>query len=96
MRVGDWQRIAALMTDRYFRSVFGGVSPGNFSLITGIPIPQSSGNITVADLRALVDGRVSAVVTTDDASVLMIFARQDDRFLIDDIYALTVEATATP
>ncbi len=96
MRAGDWQRITALMTNRYFRSVFGGVDPQNFAKITGIPIPQTAGHLSVAEVRNLEDGRVVAIVTIDDARMLVLFARQGDRFLIDYVYRYLDAEAPTP
>lgn len=93
---GDGLRLAALFTDDLLQIVAGLEGPSLLESATPMPSPNRDEYLAaVEEVQLLPDGRVSAIVTrggVDDPhpapgrTVLMIFAKQDGRWLIDGIY----------
>ena len=96
---GDLPRAASLWSDDYVRRLLGGLSIEVLTeLSTPTPLPEVDQAVlkSVQDVRVLDDGRMSAVVTTTDATSLVVFVESDGRYLIDDSIVLSPRGTPAP
>jgi len=98
LNAGDIRRVTALYTEDNFRRLFGGIGQEEVrSLIESadpLPPDQRITLTSVADVRVLDDGRVSALTTVGDAKSLSIFLEIDGRYRLD--YSYSLPASATP
>jgi hypothetical protein len=96
---GDALRLNALYTDRFFlrqTAAQGPPSDAALAILAASPAPppvaRQSGTVTVRDVEVLSDGRVRAVIDLDlargGASLLTVFVREGDRWLIDEEMAV--------
>lgn len=98
INAGDLMRAAALWSDDYIRHSLGGLpEEALVSLSTPTPLPEVDRAILqmVDEVRLLDDGRFTAVVTTTDATSLVVFVESDGRYLIDDSIVLSRHGTPT-
>ena len=99
LNAGDELRAAALFTDAYFErlfSQFGRLPPEELAGFAAPPRPAPerlwTRLVAVRDVRLLSDGRIGAVVVTDDPvgpptepeARFFVFVEADGRFLIDE------------
>ncbi|MBA2519517.1 MAG: hypothetical protein H0V24_07610 [Chloroflexia bacterium] len=99
VNAGDLQRMTALFTDNYFYRFFGGIAEADVQRLatpTPLPVDLQTELVSVDEVMALDDGRVSAITQVGDARALTIFARDGDRYLVDYSYALADPATPAP
>ena len=95
----DQRRAAALFTDAYFERLFarsGRLPPEELGAFAATPVPAPPSAwtrfIAVREARVLADGRVGAVVVTDNPAApppgpeaaYLVFAEEDGRWLIDE------------
>lgn len=97
LNAGDIRRVTALYTEDNFRRLFGGIGEEEVrSLIESadpLPPDQRIALTSVAEVRVLDDGRVSALTIVGDAESLSIFSKVDGRYRLDYSYNLPVSAT---
>jgi hypothetical protein len=97
---GDLPRVAALLSDDYYRRFFGGIDlPGIEQLFaTPAPLPEAmrARIVSIDDVRILDDGRVSAVVNLNGKPTLAVFVDGEGRYLLDASYPLPVAGTPAP
>ena len=99
LNAGDNLRAATLFTDAYFErlfSQFGRLPPEELAVFAVPPRPAPerlwTRLVAVRDVRLLADGRIGAVVVTDDPvgpptepeARFFVFVEADGRFLIDE------------
>lgn len=109
---GDIRAAFALYTDDYFREVFPTFGPQPQDdldflatpAVESIDVKLRQALLEVRDVRILSDGRVGAVVVTDNPATppegqetsFAVFEENDGRWLIDDIMYPDLVATPTP
>ncbi|MGH2559153.1 MAG: CopD family protein, partial [Thermomicrobiales bacterium] len=108
---GDYPRGLALYTTDYIAPQFAGLDEaGRQAAVdladaapTPLPADQRGWIRSIDNVRLLSDGRVAAHVVTEDplghphvVSVVLIFAREGERWLIDEIHQDASSSTPTP
>ncbi len=106
LNAGDIARTAAVMTDNGFRRLYGtgqATADAVRERLAGTPTvlteEQRTRLIAVTDVSRVVGGRVVAFVVINDPTdlprgpetLLLTFDRPDDRWLVDDILAFSIE-----
>jgi hypothetical protein len=100
INIGDQSKMFALLSDDLVRRqfvvdlAFGVTEDALFDYLAATPIPllpdQSADFVPFTDVRVLSDGRVAAIEPGDQRrGEVRIFAREGDRWVIDDWYDLT-------
>jgi hypothetical protein len=103
---GDFLRAYALFTDRFLAQLLGppdAIDPDLIARLTvpptAVPEPQQLALGSVTEIRRLADGRVGAIVVTQDQTMVyadyLYFAQVDDRWLIDERVYLANDDVAT-
>jgi hypothetical protein len=109
---GDLRAVFALYTDEYFQEVFptfGPLPQEDLDFLATPPVESvdvelMQALLEIRDVRVLSDGRVGAIVVTEDPRTapegeetrFVIFEEQDGRWLIDDIVFFELAGTPTP
>lgn len=99
LNAGDLLHVTALWSDDYVKRTLGGLPAEVLGHVaTPTPLIEDDRAIleSISDVRLLNDGRVTAVVTTDDATSLVVFVESNGRYLIDDNFTLSGDGTPTP
>lgn len=99
MNSGDLLRASALWTDEFLQLGFGGLDVDVLaSMATPVTIPVSDQVTIVAvdDVRVLEDGRVTALVRSEDEQAIHVFVLEDGRYLLDGVVEIADDGTPVP